>query len=155
MSAKHELTSATFKSMRWLTSILFLLSSSHCIINAQTVYQPTKNSSERAAILNVLRIPIEKDLRQKIVFVVDALNVRGNWAYVGGRPRTPSGKSPSLKKTVFEGQEDMFDDNFSGLLKKSGGRWKVVAYAIGCTDVCYADWWSRYKAPKAIFPYTE
>jgi len=31
----------------------------------------------------------------------------------------------------------------------------AVPYAIGCTDVCYAGWWKQYKAPKAVFPYTE
>jgi len=30
-----------------------------------------------------------------------------------------------------------------------------VVYALGCTDVCYADWWRKYKAPKQIFPHTE
>jgi len=46
-------------------------------------------------------------------------------------------------------------DGISALLKRSGSSWRIIAKGIGCTDVCYADWWSRFKAPKAIFPYTE
>lgn len=125
------------------------------LASGQQVYTPEKGSAERTAILNALRVPVEKQLKQRIVFVTDDFRVRGTWAFVSGRPTTPSGGKPSLKGTVFDGEEDMFDDNFFGLLKKTGGRWKVVAHALGCTDVCYADWWRRYKAPKAIFPYTE
>lgn len=122
---------------------------------AQAVYTPANGSAERAAILAALRAPVEKTMKQKIVFVTRTFNVQGNWAFVSGEPLTPAGKKPSLKGTVFEGEEDMFDDNFFGLLRKRNGRWRVVTSALGCTDVCYADWWSRYRAPKAIFPYTE
>lgn len=103
----------------------------------------------------MLRVPVERDLKQKIIFVTDIFRVQGTWAFVSGDPQTPSGGKPILKGTAWEGGEDAFDNNFFGLLRKSGGKWKIVAYAIGCTDVCYADWWRRHKAPKAIFPYTE
>ena len=125
------------------------------LASGQQVYTPEKGSAERAAILNAFRVPVEKQLKQRIVFVTDNFRVRGTWAFVSGRPTTPSGGKPSLKGTVFDGEENMFDDNFFGLLKKTGGKWKVITHALGCTDVCYADWWRRYKAPKAIFPYTE
>ena len=124
-------------------------------VAGQSIYTPAKGSPERAAILNVLRVPVERDLKQKIVFVTDNFKVQGNWAFVSGDPQTPSGGKPNLKGTAWDGSEDLFDNNFFGLLRKSGGKWKVVTYALGCTDVCYADWWHRHKAPKAIFPYTE
>lgn len=137
----------------FITCALFLLLAT-CAFGQQ-VYTPEKGSAERAAILNALRGPVEKQLKQRVVFVTDNFKVQGNWTFVSGRPTTPSGGEPSLKGTVFEGEEDMFENNFFGLLKKTGGKWKVVAHALGCTDVCYADWWRRYKAPKAIFPYVE
>lgn len=121
----------------------------------QATITPEKTSPVRKAILNALRVPVERDMKQKIVFVADDFKVLGNWAFVSGRPTTPSGDKPNLKGTAWDGNEDMFDNNFFGLLKNDGKKWKVVAYALGCTDVCYADWWSRYKAPKAIFPHTE
>lgn len=122
---------------------------------SQSVYTPTQGSAERKAILNALRVPVEKDLKQKVTFVTDNFRVQGNWAFVSGRPRKPSGDRIELKGTQFEGHDDMYDDNFFGLLRKTGGKWRVVTHALGCTDVCYAIWWSDHKAPKAIFPYTE
>lgn len=114
-----------------------------------------ESSSERKAILAALRVLVEKNLKQKIVFVVDHYKVDKDWAFVSGEPQTPDGKRPNLKGTAWDGEEDLFDDNFFGLLRKRGGKWRVVTHALGCTDVCYADWWRRYKAPKSIFPYTE
>jgi hypothetical protein len=123
----------------------------------QKVYTPEKGSSERKAILDALRVPVERELKQQIVFVTDAFKVQGSWAFVSGTPQTPSGSEPSYKGTIYAEQYDSgaFDNNFFALLRKAGGRWRVTTHAIGCTDVCYADWWRRFRAPKAIFPYTE
>jgi hypothetical protein len=127
------------------------------ILSAQTAYTPDKGSVERKVILDSLRIPVERDLKQKIVFVADNFNVYGNWAFVGGTPQSASGGSPDYSRTQYADAKESgaFDNNFFALLKKTSGKWKVVTYAIGCTDVCYADWWSRHRAPKAVFPYTE
>jgi len=137
-----------------LLAAIFVLTGSAL---AQGVYTPEKGSPERKAILDALRRPVEKELKQQIVFVANNFNVKGNWAFIGGDPQSPDGGQPDYRGTPYQEAKDadMFDNNFFALLKKSGGKWKVVHYAIGCTDVCYADWWSRYKAPKAIFPYTE
>ena len=123
--------------------------------SAQAAYTPAQGSAERKAILDALRTPVERDLKQPIVFVPSHFRIQGNWAFVSGEPQARSGGRPVLKGTAWEGSEDLFDDNFFGLLRRSGSKWRVVTHALGCTDVCYADWWKRYKAPKAIFPYTE
>ena len=124
---------------------------------AQGAYTPAKGSAERSAILNALRVPVERELKQKIQFAVNNFKVRGNWAFLGGEPQNVSGGRPNYRATEYQEaiDADMFDNNFFALLRKTSGKWKVVTYAIGCTDVCYADWWQRYKAPKAVFPYTE
>lgn len=122
---------------------------------AQGVYTPKVDSAERKAILSALRVPVEKDFKQKIVFVVDTLNSNGSWAYIGGTPQKPGGGNPDLAGTKFAEYEDAYDHNFFGLLRKTGGKWRVVTYAIGCTDVCWLDWATTHKAPKAIFPYSE
>lgn len=123
----------------------------------QSVYTPEKGSPERKAILDALRVPVERDLKQKIVFVADNFNVQGSWAFVGGTPQSPDGGPPNFAGTKYAEAEDegAFDNNFFALLRKVSGKWRVTTYAIGCTDVCYADWWRRYRAPKAIFPYSE
>lgn len=124
---------------------------------AQKVYTPGKGSAERTAILSALRVPVEKELKQKIQFSVEEFKSNGTWAFLSGDPQNMSGGKPNYKGTEYQEaiDADMFDNNFFALLKKTGGKWKVITYDIGCTDVCYAGWWKKYKAPKAIFPYTE
>jgi len=133
-----------------------LLFSAICL-NAQTVTHPEKGSSERTALLDTLRPAVETKLKQKIVFVVNTINVQGSWAFVDGRVQTPDGKVPNWKNTPFAqaAKYGAQSDGISALLRKNAGSWKVVTNAIGCTDVCYVDWWKRFKAPKAVFPYTE
>lgn len=123
----------------------------------QNVYTPEKGSAERKAIVDALRVPVERELKQKVIFAAEHFNVSGNWAFLGGAPQNTSGGEPDYLGTRYAEaqQEGIFDNNFFAVLKKTAGKWKVVRYAIGCTDVCYSDWWARYKAPKAIFPYTE
>lgn len=123
----------------------------------QSVRTPEKGSAERAAILDTLRAPVERELKQTIVFNLDHFRIFGTWAFLGGDPQTPSGGQPNYRGTPYQEAKDadMFDNNIFALLRKTGGKWRVIHYSIGCTDVCYADWWRRYKAPNAVFPYTE
>ena len=124
---------------------------------AQSVYTPERDSAERKAILNALRVPVEKELKQKIQFSIENFNVQGNWAFLSGAPQNSYGERPDYAGTPYQEalDADMFDNNFFALLRKTGGKWKVVTYAIGCTDVCYLPWQTDYRAPKAIFPYAE
>jgi len=124
---------------------------------AQTVYTPEKGSPERKAILDTLRVPIERELKQNIVFAPGTFNVLGNWAFMFGTIQTPEGGQPDFSRTKYaQAQRDgFFDNNFQALLKRTAGKWSVVKYQIGCTDVCYTEWWKQYRAPKAVFPYTE
>ena len=137
-----------------LVFVIFLLSAAAA---AQSVYTPEKGSPERKAIMDALRVPVERDLKQKIVFVADNFNVQGNWAFVSGTPQNTSGGEPNYRGTKYWEAQDQgaFDNNFFALFRKTGGKWRVVTYLIGCTDVCYAYWWNEHKAPKGIFPYTE
>ena len=112
-------------------------------LQAQTPYTPEKGSPERKAILDALRIPVERDLKQKVVFVAENFNVLGSWAFVSGTPQNANGGSPDYSRTQYADALDSgaFDNNFFALLRKTAGKWKVTTYAIGCTDVCYSDWW--------------
>jgi len=137
--------------------VVFLLGFGAISVSAQEITHPEKGSPERAALLDILRGPVETELKQKIVFVVHYLNVQGNWAFLSGDLQTPDGGRPNFKITKYRENEEngAMDSNVQALFKKTGGKWKIVTKAIGCTDVCYVDWWRRFKAPKAIFPYTE
>jgi len=135
-------------------AILFLFG---CSAFAQGVYTPEKGTPERKDILDALRLPVERELKQKIVFTADTFNVLGNWTFIFGTMRSPEGGQPDFSRTKYaQAQRDgFFDNNFQALLKKSTGKWSVVKYQIGCTDVCYTEWWKQYRAPKAVFPYTD
>ena len=121
------------------------------------VYTPKRNSPVRKQLMNTLRVPVERKLRQKIIFRVNDLKVYGDWAFLGGEPMARSGGKPNYRGTEFEEdvRSGMFDNNVFALFRKTGGRWTVVVHYIGCTDVCYAGWWKKHGAPKQIFPYTE
>jgi hypothetical protein len=136
--------------------VLFLLAFVSAAAS-QTVYTPERGSAERKAIVDALRVPVERELKQKIVFTADTFNVQGNWAFLSGTPQTPDGGRPRYAGTVYADavEAGAFDNNYFALMRKTSGRWRVVKYAIGCTDVCYLDWWRTFRAPKAIFPHTE
>lgn len=82
-------------------------------------------------------MPVKRDLKQKVVFVADNSKVRGSFAFAGGTPQNSSGGSPDYARTKYTEQFDTgaFDNNFFALLKKTGGKWRVTTYPIGCTDV--------------------
>jgi hypothetical protein len=71
--------------------VVFLLGFGVLSVSAQVITHPEKGSPERAALLNILRGPVETELKQKIVFVVHYLNVQGNWAFLSGDLQTPDG----------------------------------------------------------------
>lgn len=120
---------------------------------AQTT--PKQGSAERKSIMEAMRIPIEKDLKQRVIFQVDHLKVQGQWAFFSGKNLTRAGKKIDYRKTRYKEaiEHGAFDDWTCALLKKTGKKWKVIQYAIGATDVVWDGWYREYGAPKAIFPY--
>lgn len=157
MELTRSFSVSLFRRSKRLPLVLVAFLAGTISIAAQGAYEPAKGSAERKAMLDALRTPVERDLKQKIVFVIDDFKVQGSWAFIGGTPQNPDGGAPDYSRTKYADayESDAFDNNFFALLRKTAGKWKVTTYAIGCTDVCYADWWRRYRAPKSIFPYTE
>ena len=116
-------------------------------------YTPDRGSPERKAILDALRVPIEKQLKQSVIFKIDHLKVQSDWAFVLGQPQQPDGSRVDYSGTVYQEAVDAgaFDDGVIGLLRNTNGKWRVVQYVIGATDVPYVDWDKKYRAPRAIF----
>lgn len=141
---------------KYVLSVLLMLGAV-IAANGQSVYTPARGSAERKAILDAVRTPVERELKQKIVFAASTFNVLGNWTFIFGTMQTPEGGQPDFSRTKYaQAQRDgFFDNNFQALIKKTAGKWTVVKYQIGCTDVCYTEWWRQYRAPKSIFPYTD
>jgi hypothetical protein len=116
-------------------------------------YTPAPQTPERKAIADALRVPVEKKLKKSVVFKIDHLKVQDGWAFLRGVPQRPDGKPMDYSDTSYRQQMELgiFDDQISALLKKEDGKWVVVVYDIGATDVVYLDWAEKHKAPPAIF----
>lgn len=120
---------------------------------AARLHTPASGTAERKAILDTLRVPVEKELNQSVVFVIDTLKVEDDFAFVLGQTVQPSGAPIDYSKTPYlqAVQAGAFSDEAMGLLHWNGG-WKVLIYNVGATDVAWLDWGQQYGAPQAIFP---
>lgn len=117
------------------------------------VTTPPPGSAERKAILDVLRIPVEAELKQNVVFVIGKLNVGSGWAFMAGNPQRKDGKAIDYRGTRYQEavQAGMFDDNICALLKKEAGGWKVIRYVLGATDVAWDGWDREFGVPAELF----
>jgi hypothetical protein len=121
---------------------------------AQDIPQtPEPDSPERKAIMNTLRVPVEKELKQNVVFRILHLKVQNGWAFLRGVPQQPGGKPVNYRNTRYQAaiEAEAFDDGILALLRKEKGGWRVVVYDIGSTDYPASDWQQKYKAPPGIF----
>lgn len=116
-------------------------------------FTPAKDSPERTALMDALRVPIAKELKQDVIFTVDKLKVQGDWAFFSGQPKNKDGGEPNWKITKYQEfiQNGDFEEGLHALLKNTDGKWNVVKYMMNCHDVCYLGWDKEYKAPKSIF----
>ena len=119
----------------------------------QGVHTPAPGSAERKSIMDALRAPVERELKQKVVFKIDHLKVSGGWAFLRGVPQRPGGGKVDYSATPHQEaiEQGVFDDWVCALLKKQGGRWRVVKSVIGPTVVPYEGWDEEYEAPASIF----
>lgn len=140
--------------LRILKSVALLLLSL-CPATAQDGTHTLKpGMKERQAIVDALRAPVERELKKKAVFKIEHLRVQGDWAFLRGVPRQPGGGAMNYRGTGYQGAIDAgaFDDGIVALLqRRRGGKWRVVRYVIGATDVPYVEWDKEFKAPSAIF----
>ncbi len=115
---------------------------------------PAVNSLDRMAIMNALRTPIEKELKQKIQFTIKHFKATDSWAFINGEPLTLKLVKPDYAGTRYQKaiEDGIFDNNYQALFRKTAGKWRLITYQIGCTDVCWLGWEKKHKAPKVIFP---
>ncbi len=134
-------------------SIAFLLLFLCQALAQNQSYTPERGTPERQAITDALRLPVQKQLKTKIIFKIDHLKVQNGWAFLRGIPQQADGSAVDYRGTPYQTAigAGAFDDGIVALLRKRGGKWQVVKYVIGATDVPYVDWDRRYHAPSAIF----
>lgn len=145
--------------MKYFFFFIFVLSFS--FTNAQKVKQDLSKAVDNPArkeILEALKSKLQPQLKLKPKLLVKQLSVKGGFAYYAGEVRNENGQEIDFRKTSFREavQEGLFDGpNTNALLKKVQGKWKVLTYSIGPTDVPWGCWWKEFKAPKEIFDYAE
>ena len=136
--------------MKVSTFLMFLLVLP-CVAQ-QTPYTPASGSKERKAILDAARPPVEKAIKQKVVFKVQKLRVADGWAYMELQPRQPNGNPINYAKTKFA--EDVsvgaFEDQVIALMRKESGKWKIKEYTYGATDYSGEEWAKKYPAAKKL-----
>jgi hypothetical protein len=118
------------------------------------VEQGTSSPTDKNAVLEALRVPIEEDLGQPVTFQTTRLELADGWAFVQGKMVKPDGTPVDYSKTSHQEAiaAGAFDDGFAALLHFDEGTWSVVAYEIGSTDVPWVEWPQAYGAPQSIFP---
>ncbi|BCM89517.1 hypothetical protein IAD21_01363 [Abditibacteriota bacterium] len=103
-------------------------------------------SKERKAVLDALRKPVERNVKQTVVFYEVKVRTKSNWAYVQAVPRNSQGKTlkafdPDTEPAVI------------GLLKKQGNTWKVLYFGFGTSMDPVSEARHKYpKAPRSLFP---
>lgn len=106
---------------------------------------PKAGSAERKAIMNALRVPVQKTTKFPVIFRVGNLKAQSGWAFFQGSALHKDGKA--------------IDDKFlwgemAALLRKTGKTWKVLHWGFA-TDVSIVDEAKKKypHAPRGIFPY--
>lgn len=119
---------------------------------AQRAYTPAAGSPERKAIMDVLRVPVEADLRQKVIFKVQHLRIVGTWALARVVPLRPDGSDIDYSRTRYRDDlaEGAFDGEGEALLRNDGSRWRLLEWRFGASDTEVPMWLQTYGAPAAL-----
>lgn len=106
--------------------------------------EPARGSSDRAELMDALRPDAEDILGAPIEFVIDQLRVEGDVALAVVLPQRPGGGVIDIYDTPMVQRDGVDPEYMDGtridaLLQRSGQGWVVVDWAVGATDV----WWAN------------
>lgn len=129
--------------MLYYMSLVAILLCVSVTAKADTVHTPKTGSTERKAILDALRKPVQKRVGQKVIFVVNHLRVKDGWAFFAGSARKANNKDIGEKYLWGE---------TSALLRRSGKSWTVLHWGFATDTSIMEECKSKYpRAPRAIF----
>lgn len=110
---------------------------------ADTVHTPKVGTAERAAIMDGLRQPLMRRVKQKVIFKPNILQVQDGWAFFEGVTLNASGKGL--------GQNYVWGET-TALLRQQGRRWQVLKWGFATdTGLMEAAKKQYPQAPRAIF----
>jgi len=107
----------------------------------------------RRAIIDAARVPVTETLRKSVRFKVEQLKAVGDWAFLYADMQDDQGRPVSYQGTELAdaAAHGAVSRAYAALLRRSDGRWTVVAKAIGPTDVAWAGWAREFGAPAELF----
>jgi hypothetical protein len=119
---------------------------------AQKAYTPPPGSEDRAAIMDVLRVPCERDLKQKVIFQVQHLRIAGDFALARVVPLRPGGGEIDFSKTKYAELMEVgaFDGEGEALLRRGANGWKLLEWRFGASDTEVPMWFEKYRAPSSL-----
>ena len=129
--------------LRYLLAVAAVLLSG-AAAQAQGWTEPARGTETRAALMDALRPHAEWALGPQVEFIVYELRQSGDLAFGSVGPQRPGGRQIDLRLTpaFTRGQIDpqMMDGvAMQALYQRSGRTWVAVHWAMGATDVWYAD----------------
>jgi len=128
--------------MRFVLMLVVLLGAGSA--NAQSWQEPARGTPTRTELLDALRPHAMWMLGSPIEFVVYDLRLSGKLAFASVYPQRPGGAEIDLRDTPAFERGDLEPDFMDGvtmqaLYYKSGETWVAVHWALGATDVWWAD----------------
>jgi hypothetical protein len=109
---------------------------------------------ERDAMTAALAPRVEAEIGQPVSFTVNTMRVENDWAWLVTQPWTPAGTQIDWSQTRYaeRAAEGVLDGGGTtyALLRRENGQWRVVDFAVGPTDVAWADWPQRHGAPASL-----
>jgi|APTNR8051073442_1049403.scaffolds.fasta_scaffold07085_2 hypothetical protein len=150
--------SKSIRSCFWLVTIFGIAMLAGFAINFESAtaqsraYSPRPSSTERRELLNLLRPVVARDLGSPIEFVVNEINISGNYAFVSVDAQRPGGRQIDVSKTKWSGRlyPDIIDCcHVQAIYEKRGTRWRILESALGATDVWYLSYCGR--VPSDLF----
>jgi hypothetical protein len=111
-----------------------------------------RDSLERKPILDAVRVPVERLLGIKVVFVVERMTMFGDWAFAALHPRTEVGDRIDYRRTLIA------ETSTPNKIVTLSTRWcggaahpgPLVEHAFLPTDVVWEEWQEKYKLLRAV-----
>lgn len=135
--------------------IVFALGLAACTPPQQRSDGATTSAPEvDPAIAAVVNATLSADTGKEVRARIDTLRIEGDWAWVVALPQAPGGGAFDFSGTRYAEREASGVLDGGGttymLLQHQEGVWVVRDFAVGPTDVAYADWPIQYGAPAAL-----
>lgn len=150
--------------MRWLAAALMLALAAcspaqapapdETAANAGSAGEMQAPDPERDAMAAALAPAVGAAIGAPVAFTVTTKRTEGDWGWLVAQPWTPDGAQIDWSTTSYaeRAREGMLDGGGTtyALLRRENGQWRVVDFAVGPTDVAYADWPQRHGAPASL-----